>query len=193
MIQVEVLRISYFPPSKGYVVVLKEIEGDRQIPIIVGSTEAQAIAMALEGIEMPRPLTHHLILSILDNLDVKIDRIEITDIRNGTFFAKIILRKTLGGEAVIDSRPSDAIAVGLRSMAEIVVDESVMNSVSLIEESVINEETEDSPKSYIPIKSSEDILENLNEALVQAVEDEEYEIAAKIRDQIKQLEKRSSN
>ena len=75
MVNVEVIKISYYPPSKGYAVLLQEIGGEKQLPIIVGSAEAQAIALALEGIEMPRPMTHDLINDIIDSFDSKIEKV----------------------------------------------------------------------------------------------------------------------
>ena len=195
MKRVEVLKISYYPPNKGYAVMLKEVEGERQVPIIVGSNEAQAIAMAIEGIEMPRPMTHDLMLDIIHSLDVDIKHIIISDIRNGTFFAKITMSTLASGDVTVDSRPSDAIAIGLRSMVPIFVEEVVFNSVGVIEQS--EPESEESLQEVTqimePLTSSEDMLDNLNEALDRAVEEEEYEVAARLRDRIKEIEKRIKN
>jgi len=191
MKQVDVLRISYYPPSKGYAVMMREDEGDRLIPIIVGSTEAQAIAMAIEGIEMPRPMTHDLMLDIIHSLDVDIKHVVISETRNGTFFAKIILTTIASGDLVIDSRPSDAIAIGLRSIVPIYVEESVLDEVGISESEKSSDKlTSEAIESMV---SSDDILDNLNEALEKAVDDEEYEVAARIRDRIKEIEKKSSN
>ena len=196
MKRVDVLKISYYPPNKGYAVMLKEVEGERrQVPVIVGSNEAQAIAMAIEGIEMPRPMTHDLMLDIIHSLDVDIKHIIISDIRNGTFFAKITMSTLASGDVTVDSRPSDAIAIGLRSMVPIFVEEVVFNSVGVIEQS--EPESEESLQEVTqimePLTSSEDMLDNLNEALGRAVEEEEYEVAARLRDRIKEIEKRIQN
>ena len=195
MKRVDVLRISYYPPNKGYAVMLKEVEGERQVPIIVGSNEAQAIAMALEGVEMPRPMTHDLMLDIIHSLDVDIKHIIISNIRKGTFFAKITMSTLTSGDVTVDSRPSDAIAIGLRSMVPIFVEEVVFDSVGLIEQSEPeNEESLQEVSQIIePLTSSEDMLDNLNEALVRAVEEEEYEVAARLRDRIKEIEKGIQN
>ena len=192
MKRVEVLKISYYPPNKGYAVMLKEVEGERQVPIIVGSNEAQAIAMAIEGIEMPRPMTHDLMLDIIHSLDVDIKHIIISDIRNGTFFAKITMSTLGSGDVTVDSRPSDAIAIGLRSMVPIFVEEVVFDSVAVIEqpESESEESLHEVTQIMEPLTSSEDMLDNLNEALNRAVEEEEYEVAARLRDRIKKIEKR---
>jgi hypothetical protein len=195
MKRVEVLKISYYSPNKGYAVMMKEVEGERQVPIIVGSNEAQAIAMAIEGIEIPRPMTHDLMLDIIHSLDVDIKHIIISDIRKGTFFAKITMSTLASGDVTVDSRPSDAIAIGLRSMVPIFVEEVVFNSVGVIEQS--EPESEESLQEVTqimePLTSSEDMLDNLNEALNRAVEEEEYEVAARLRDRIKEIEKRIQN
>ena len=192
MKRVEVLKISYYPPNKGYAVMLKEVEGEqRQVPIIVGSNEAQAIAMAIEGIEMPRPMTHDLMLDIIHSLDVDIKHIIISDIRNGTFFAKITMSTLASGDVTVDSRPSDAIAIGLRSMVPIFVEEVIFDSVGIIEQLELESEESLQEVTQImePLTSSEDMLDNLNEALNRAVEEEEYEVAARLRDRIKKIEK----
>ena len=193
MKRVDVLRISYYPPNKGYAVMLKEVEGERQVPIIVGSNEAQAIAMAIEGIELPRPMTHDLMLDIVHSLDVDIKHIVISDIRNGTFFAKITMSTLASGDVTVDSRPSDAIAIGLRSMVPIFVEEVVFNSVGVIEQSEAEESLQEVTQIMEPLTSSEDMLDNLNEALDRAVEEEEYEVAARLRDRIKEIEKQIQN
>ena len=195
MKRVEVLKISYYPPNKGYAVMLKEVEGERQVPIVVGSNEAQAIAMAIEGIEMPRPMTHDLMLEIIHSLDVDIKHIIISDIRNGTFFAKITMSTLASGDVTIDSRPSDAIAIGLRSMVPIFVEEVVLNSVGVIEQPKPEGEKSLQEVTQImePLTSSEDMLDNLNEALNRAVEEEEYEVAARLRDRIKEIEQQTQN
>ena len=195
MKRVDVLRISYYPPNKGYAVMLKEVEGERQVPILVGRHEAQAIGMALEGVEMPRPMTHDLMLDIIHSLDVDIKHIIISNIRKGTFFAKITMSTLTSGDVTVDSRPSDAIAIGLRSMVPIFVEEVVFDSVGLIEqpESQNEESLQEGSQIMEPLTSSEDMLDNLNEALDRAVEEEEYEVAARLRDRIKEIEKRIQN
>ena len=191
MKRADVLTISYYPPNKGYAVMLKEVEGERQVPIIVGSNEAQAIAMALEGVEMPRPMTHDLMLDIIHSLDVDIKHIIISNIRKGTFFAKITMSTLTLGDVTVDCRPSDAIAIGLRSMVPIFVEEVVFNSAGSIEqpESHNDESLQEVPHIIEPLTSSEDMLDNLNEALDRAVEEEEYEVAARLRDRINKIEK----
>ena len=131
MVNVEVIKISYYPPSKGYAVLLQEIGGEKQLPIIVGSAEAQAIALALEGIEMPRPMTHDLINDIIDSFDSKIEKVIVSNLSRGTYFAKIVIKTSAIGEMRIDSRPSDAIAIALKTMAPVYVKKSVLQGASL--------------------------------------------------------------
>ena len=187
MKKVDVLKISYYPPNKGYAVLLKETDGVRQVPIMVGTNEAQAIAMALEGIEMPRPMTHNLLLNILHSLDVNVKHVNISDMRDGTFFAKITMTNSYSSEFSIDSRPSDAIAIALNSLSPIYVEEIVFNSIGIIEKNDINQINQNQQKKTEPITSKDNMLENLNEALDKAVKDEEYEIAARLRDRINKI------
>jgi len=187
---VEVKRISYYPPSKGYAVLLQEKDGTRSLPIIVGSSEAQAIALYLEGVDMPRPMTHDLLINVLEILDSEINRVSIARMDNGTFFAEIEVTNVQVGEIVIDSRPSDALAIALRTLTPIYVSDEVMDRAGIdnfsteseVVEPIISEE-------LTKEESGESVLENLNEALEKAITEEEYEMAARLRDRIKQLEK----
>mgnify|MGYP000141400809 CR=1 FL=1 len=99
---VEVKRISYYPPSKGYAVLLQEKDSDRSLPIIVGSSEAQAIALYLEGVDMPRPMTHDLLINVLENLEGEINRVTIARINKGTFFAEIEVSNPQIGEMIMN-------------------------------------------------------------------------------------------
>ena len=190
---VEVKRISYYPPSKGYAVLLQEKEGGRSLPIVVGSAEAQAIALYLEGVNMPRPMTHDLLANVMESIDTEVNRVLIARINNGTFYAEIEVSSPHSGEMIIDSRPSDAIAIALRTLTPIYISDEVMDSAgieNLIQESEVTEAvtTEDLSDEI----SEETVLENLNEALEKAVSKEEYEVAARLRDRIKELEKEST-
>ena len=191
---VEVKRISYYPPSKGYAVLLQEKDGIRSLPIIVGSSEAQAIALYLEGVEMPRPMTHDLLLNVLEILESEINRVSIARMDNGTFFAEIEVTNVQVGEMVIDSRPSDAIAIALRTLTPIYVSDEVMNKAGMDNFSTESEVAEPiTSEELTKEESGEIVLENLNEALEKAITEEEYEVAARLRDRIKQLEKESTS
>ncbi|HEY8313968.1 MAG TPA: bifunctional nuclease family protein [Candidatus Baltobacteraceae bacterium] len=112
------------------VVILKDMDGKRFLPILIGPFEATAIALALEGAPVPRPLTHDLMRSILETLDARLEQVVIHDIRESTFFAKLIVR-TNGELQEIDARPSDGIALALRASAPIYVSDKIV-----LEESV---------------------------------------------------------
>jgi hypothetical protein len=198
MVLVEVLRISYYAPSKGYAVLLQETNGKRQLPIVVGSTEAQSIALALEGVEMPRPMTHDLIQNIFSYHKSLVDKVIISKLTKGTFFARVILQSEHLGEIIIDARPSDAIAISLRSMAPIYVRASIMNKVAISEgvqyESKISTLQQHSIEDNFQLpQTPTELIENLNNALDKAISSEEYEVAAKLRDKIKVIEKKKKD
>ena len=191
---VEVKRISYYPPSKGYAVLLQEKDSDRSLPIIVGSSEAQAIALYLEGVDMPRPMTHDLLINVLENLEGEINRVTIARISKGTFFAEIEVSNPQIGEMIIDARPSDAIAIALRTLSPIYVSDEVMGAAGIDNLASGSEVAEHITSEELTKEASEEtVLENLNEALEKAVSEEEYEVAARLRDRIKQLEKKSTS
>ncbi len=187
MIQVQVEKISFYPPSKGYAILLKEAMGDRFLPVIVGSFEAQSIALALEEVHMPRPMTHDLFCTILEDLSVEVSEVVISDLTEGTFYSKISLISQIGSTD-IDARPSDAIALALRVGAPIYASESVMDEASVrevVEQPVspVAAATMDSTEG----RTSEDYLKRLEEQLEHAVIEENYEQAAEIRDKIKKV------
>ena len=186
MINIEVNKISYHPPSKGYAVLLQEIGGEKQLPIVVGSTEAQSIALAIEGIDMPRPMTHDLIKDIIDSFDSKISKVVVNNLARGTFFAQIFIKTTSYGEIKIDSRPSDAIAIALKTFAPIFTTKKVIENADL--KSVVLESGTTTPATQETEFTKFKTLDNLKDALDKAIKDEEYEIAAKIRDKISHLE-----
>ncbi|HXE71173.1 MAG TPA: bifunctional nuclease family protein [Candidatus Nitrosotenuis sp.] len=107
------------------VVILKDLEGRRHLPILIGPFEATAIALALEGTQVPRPLSHDLMKSIIESLHARVERIVIHDIRENTFYAKVVL--VSDGETLeIDARPSDSIALALRTGSPIYVSEQII-------------------------------------------------------------------
>jgi bifunctional DNase/RNase len=107
------------------VVILKDMDGSHYLPILIGPFEATAIALALEGAPVPRPLSHDLMRSILESLDTTLEQVIVHDIRDSTFFAKLILR-TNGELQEIDARPSDGIALALRMQAPIYVSDKIV-------------------------------------------------------------------
>ena len=128
-VEVELSRIIINETSDQQIIVLKERNGQRSFPIVIGIVEAFAIDRRLKGIKAPRPMTHDLLDSVIENLGTKIKKTVINDLRNHTFYAKIYLDSD-GRTVEIDSRPSDAIALGVASNAPIYVAEHVFEKIS---------------------------------------------------------------
>ena len=113
MFEVEVLKVKYNPPSKSYAVLLQVLNTDKITAIPVGTKEANTISMAHEGNNFPRPFTHDVLLDILNNLNCKVRKVIISDMKKGTIFSKIILANHQSNEVAIDCRPSDAIIMAI--------------------------------------------------------------------------------
>ena len=125
LIEMRVTGLTIDPLTNTPIVILKDMEEKRAIPIWIGLFEASAIATELEKVSFSRPMTHDLLRDILQDLNVKVTKIEISDLKNNTFYANIYLNKN-GNNIVVDSRPSDAIAIALRVNAPIFVDQKVV-------------------------------------------------------------------
>jgi bifunctional DNase/RNase len=126
-------------PSQKPIILLKEEEGNRYLPIWIGPFEASAIALEMSHIRTPRPMTHDLIINIIRNLKIKIDNIEISDLKDNTFYAIINIINQENRLVRIDSRPSDAIATAVRSKCNIYVEEKVLDSGGLVIQSIDEE------------------------------------------------------
>jgi bifunctional DNase/RNase len=200
MIGVKVEQV--FLSNMGFVVLLKGIEDKRTLPIFIGPAEAQSVAIKLNNIELPRPLTHDLLKNILDFLECRLKRVEVCDLKEGTFYARLVLEKD-EQEMTIDCRPSDAIALALRADAPIFVDEDVMDEAGRVLETsgeTIQEVATSSGSStelskekkvqHHPSqkKHASSPLEQLKILLEKAIQEERYEDAARLRDEIKRLE-----
>jgi len=131
MIQVELSKIIIDEKRQDQLIVLKEKNGDRQFPIVIGYLEASSIKMKLANVETPRPLTHDLIFMIIEGLDAKVQSLEIDKLINSTFHAKLVLKNAEGKLKRVDSRPSDGVAVAVRAQAPIFVEEDVLNKASI--------------------------------------------------------------
>ncbi|MGB8247095.1 MAG: bifunctional nuclease family protein [Chlorobium sp.] len=191
-LQVDILGLSTSPHTNGaYALILYEIEGKRKLPIIIGGFEAQAIALKLENIKPPRPFTHDLFKNISDAFSLHVNEIIIDELHNETFYAKVVCE--LGGEVhEIDARPSDAIAIAVRFNAPVFVTEDIMDEAGIREE---QKEEEDEDEAVSPPeleeaaepKSPAAKLEELQLRLEEAVNRENYEEAARLRDEISRL------
>lgn len=199
-VQVEIAGLHQTPTGSGaYALILKEVNGNRRLPIIIGAFEAQAIAMELEGINPPRPLTHDLTKNIIESLGATLVETIIDELRDNTFYAKLIFELSSFRQE-IDARPSDAIALSVRFRCPIYASEIVMREASFTVEQEEFEEDEDEEslrssrkseaesfgKSSFP-KSRDGLISQLKAQLKEAIEKEEYERAAKIRDELKKL------
>ena len=176
MIPVEVIGISVCPPYQGYVVILQEVSGNRRLPIFIGVAEAQAISILLQGMEYARPLTFDLFGNIFDKLGIKIEEIRVTNLKENTFYAVVELTDSDGEVHYIDARPSDSIALALKTKAKIFVAEKVMENASI-------------RPDQLPLEGFEQ-LEELKNKLQTAVAEENYEEAARLRDKIREMEKK---
>lgn len=145
---VESIRVSLVTQAR--VVILKEVEGDRHLPIWIGPFEAEAIAMELQSIPSTRPLPYDLLRSVIGELGAEVQRIVITEISNDVFYARIVL-DTQGSSIEIDSRPSDAIALAVRVKVPIFVDDSVMERAGVRLDDDEDEESEEPVRDSAPI------------------------------------------
>ncbi len=181
LLPVNIDKISYHSASHSYAVLLKDVAGDRILPVIVGAFEAQAIALAIEKVKIPRPMTHDLLVDLIRETGGVLKSVAITDLRDGVYFASMEIVVEDGRQLSIDARPSDAIAVALRLQTAIFVADSVMDESGVAESAVEQRATEKED----PAQATRQQLE---QELSEAVEKEEYEIAARLRDQIKAME-----
>ncbi len=189
----DILGLSTSPSSGGaYALILSETDGNRRLPIIIGTFEAQAIALELESIKPPRPMTHDLLKSIVESFKAKVEKVVINDLNEGTFFAQIHCIGDENEEFDIDARPSDAIALAIRFGATIYVNNDVLEEAGIETEKT----TGDAPAKGKgkTKKGAEEAgkkemtkMEELEMELQTAIETENYEKAAKIRDQIQKL------
>jgi bifunctional DNase/RNase len=188
-IQLMVLGLSASPANNNaYALILKEMDGTRRLPIIIGAFEAQAIALELEGVTPPRPMTHDLLKSLIDSFGASLTEVCISELREGTFYAKLIF-EDFGFE--LDARPSDAIALAVRCNAPIYVGAEVMDETGV--NSTPDDEfdaQEDDEARFIKNKKESiptNKAEQLQKLLDKAINDEDYEKAAKLRDEIRKI------
>jgi hypothetical protein len=200
-VQVEILGLATQQASnQAYTLILKEASGPRRLPIIIGGWEAQSIALEMEGIKPPRPLTHDLLKNIVDALGSTITEVTISDLRDGTFYAKLHVD---GTDEEIDSRPSDAIALAVRFSVPMYVSESVMSEASFVQEGDESaaddaDEDGDAPFRETPATPAEPEQrpatttrsDMLRQQLQDAISREEYELAAQLRDELQKARKK---
>lgn len=197
LVRLNIKGISYSQTQNGaYALILSEVDGDRKLPIVIGAFEAQSIAIALEKeIRPPRPLTHDLFKNFADRFDIVVKQVIIHKLVDGVFYSSMICERDKI-EEIIDARTSDAIALALRFQAPIFTYKNILDKAgiylkvnpkseketqdSILVDDLIAEEVDAALHESYKDKS----LKELNELLDEAVKNEDYEVAAKIRDEI---------
>ena len=185
-IELSIVALSHsVTQSHNYAVVLGEKEGSRRLPIVIGGFEAQAIAVAMEKMSPNRPLTHDLLKSALDHFNINLKEVIINNLLDGIFYARLVCEKE-GIEVEIDSRTSDALALAVRYDCPIYTFEFILDAAGVILEEP--EEVTPKPKKEKAKKNQNDFssfsMEELQSILEESLAAEDYERAAKVRDEI---------
>lgn len=194
-IKLEIVGLSYSQTQSGaYALVLSEVGGNRRLPIIIGGFEAQAIAIELEKMVPTRPLTHDLFKNFADTFDIQVSEVVIYKLAEGIFYSKLVCTQH-GQSFEIDARTSDAIAIGVRFDCPVYTFESILSSAGILLDQTLDEdddilaqalEEDDAPEDALKSASMDELEKQLN----QAIDNEDYELASKIRDE---MNKRQSN
>lgn len=196
-IKLNVLGLSVSQTQSGaYALVLAEEHGDRRIPIIIGPVEAQSIAIQLEGLKPPRPLTHDLFKNIAQAFQIELIEVLIYKLEEGIFFSELICEMD-GNRVAIDSRTSDAVALALRFNCPVYTSEEILEKAGIIIEMTEGPEdditdfvkggSEEEPEGYDPYSTEE-----LNEMLQKAISEEQYERAAEIKNEISKRQEKGN-
>lgn len=194
-VKLNILGLSYSQTQSGaYALVLSEAEGSRRIPIIIGAVEAQAIAIQLEGLKPPRPLTHDLFLNTALAFNIDVVEVFINKLEEGIFYAEMVCQQN-ETRIKIDSRTSDAIALALRFECPVYTTEAILDKAGIVldfeaEPEIGNEPSTSQPDILSTGEKDEGdyssySIEELNEMLKEAISEENYEKASEIRDEIK--------
>lgn len=189
-VKLEIVGLSYSQTQSGaYALVLSEAEGKRRLPIIIGGFEAQAIAIELEKMTPTRPLTHDLFKNFALAFDITIKEVVIYNLVEGIFYSKLICESN-GNITEIDARTSDAIALGVRFNCPVYTFENILSSAGILldENDEFSEAEIKSESNEVEVEKKEDIkvqsIDELEKKLNEAIENEDYELASKLRDEI---------
>jgi len=194
-VKLSVLGISFSQVQAGaYALILAEENGVRRLPIVIGTPEAQSIALVIENITPPRPLSHDLIHSIFKHLNIELVEVFIYKFENGAFYSELLLRQ-YGQEYRIDSRTSDAVAIAMRTHSPIYTTEEIMKNMAIVFEEGVSafsgEQSSENEEEKVPDDLSHLRLDTLKSRLDEAVREENYELASRLRDEIKRRENKS--
>ena len=183
LVELIVNRISYSQSQNGaYALILEEMDGKRKLPIVIGGFEAQSIAIALDkDIQPPRPLTHDLFKNLANNYNIKIKQVIIHKLIDGIFFSSIICARN-NEEEIFDARTSDAIALALRFDSPIYTYNKILDKAGII----LKKEIKGKKEKKFDESFKGFSIKQLNKKIFKAIEDEDYELAAKLRDEINQ-------
>lgn len=198
-IKLEIIGLSFSQTQTGaYALILGEEEGTRRLPIIIGGFEAQAIAVELENMQPSRPLTHDLFRNFAIEFNISIDEVVVYNLKEGIFYSKLICSNEAGEIKEIDARTSDAIAMAVRFNCPIYTFEFILSSAGMVLEENEENGSEEEKEGTKPRKKSEKKLpapahesglsaldiEELKQALMKAIDEEDYEHASRIRDEL---------
>lgn len=188
--ELKILGLSYSQSQIGsYVLVLSEKKGNKKIPLIIKPTEAQRIALDLEGIKSPRPLTHDLVKSVTDAFEIDVQEVFIYSLAEGIFYTKILASNGIE-EVEIECTGGDGIALSVIYKCPIYVTTEILDSVGIViadDGSGLSQDLDDEGEIYDSPKEISISIEDLEHMMNDAIENEEYEIAAEIRDRISKL------
>lgn len=196
-VKLSILGISFSQVQAGaYALIFAEEDGVRRLPVVIGTPEAQSIAIVMENMKPPRPLSHDLIFNIFTALKIELLEIFIYKFEDGAFFAELLLRQN-EIEYRIDSRTSDAVAIALRTNSPIYTTETIMKNMAIVfdEKEILSGDIQSKDKTEETDKPKMEEIEvdALKMRLKEAVEEENYELATKLRDEIKRREGKENN
>lgn len=191
-VKLSILGISFSQVQAGaYALIFAEENGIRRLPIVIGTPEAQSIAIVMENMTPPRPLAHDLMYNIFSELSIELLEVFIYKFEDGAFFAELLLRQN-NQEFRIDSRTSDAVAIALRTNSPIFTTEAIMQNMAIVfdEKEVLSTDfqNKDIEVEEIPENIEEVKIDTLKKRLEEAIKDEDYELATKLRDEINRRE-----
>lgn len=190
-VELKVLGISYSQIQSGaYALVLAETDGPMRLPVVVGGMEAQSIAIKLEGIIPPRPMTHDLFVSLMHAYGLQLIDVYIYKFEDGIFSSELTFIDKVGKEVQLDARTSDAIAISMRTGAPIYTTKEILTETGFTMDTIRQPETDESNDRNEPSSDDKDTrLASLRDALAKAIEEEAYEEASRITREINELEK----